>query len=568
MVTEQNNSATKTRKSRDITQYLVLTGLIILLNFLSGFYFYRYDLTEDKRYTMAPATRRLLQNLPQPVHVDVYLAGEFPTGFKRLQAAVRETLEELRIYSSNFSYSFIDPSAGTDLKKRNQLYTNLALKGIQPTNLFAMEGDKKVEKLVFPGAIVTAAGKEEPVMLLKGNQAASPDERLNQSIEGLEFELASAIRKLASTNRKRIGLVDGHGELNNLEAADFITSLQKYYDVYRVDLNKVPSLQSLSALIVARPVRPFREVEKYKLDQFIMQGGKALFFLDAINVALDSIRPQGYFALPYNLNLDDLLFKYGVRVNANLVQDINSGQIPVVTGRYGNQPQTQLMNWRYFPLINTFSQHPLTRNLDAVYGKFLSTMDSVRVKSIRKTPLLFTSRYTKILAPPITVSLNEARVNIKPSLYNKGPQAVGYLLEGNFPSLFTNRPLPAGLPANTSPGVTTGKPTTIIVFSDGDLIRNEVNPKNNQPYELGYDRFMRTRFANKDLVMNAVEYLLDESGLINVRSKQITLRPLDRIRIKEERQRWQILNLVGPLILLVFFGIGKYYRRQRKYARL
>ncbi|QMU29002.1 gliding motility-associated ABC transporter substrate-binding protein GldG [Adhaeribacter radiodurans] len=567
MVNEQNTTA-KSRKSRDITQFLVLIGVIILLNFLSGFYFFRYDLTEDKRFTMAPATHQLLHNLPKPVHVDVYLEGEFPTGFKRLQAAVRETLEEFRIYGPNFSYSFIDPSAGTDLKKRNKLYTNLALKGIQPTNLFAMEGDKKVEKLVFPGAIVTAGGKEEPVMLLKGNQAATPDERLNQSIEGLEFELASAIRKLANTKRKRIGLVDGHGELSNLEAADFITSLQKYYDVYRVDINKVPSLETLSALIIARPVKPFSEVEKYKLDQFIMQGGKALFFLDAINADLDSIGPQGYFAFPYNLNLDDLLFKYGVRVNADLVQDINSGQIPVVTGQYGNQPQTQLMNWRYFPLLNTFSQHPLTRNLDAVYGKFVSTLDSVRVKGIKKTPLLFTSRYTKILVPPITISLNEARVNIKPALYNKGPQAVGYLLEGNFSSVFTNRPLPEGLPANTLPITTTGKPAKLIVFSDGDFIRNEVNPKNNQPYELGFDRFMRTRFANKDLVMNAVEYLLDESGLINVRSKQITLRPLDRIRIKEERQRWQLLNLVGPLIVLVLFGLGKYYLRRRKYAQV
>ncbi len=564
----ENSATTTSAKSKALTQFLVLTGGIILLNILAGFYFFRLDLTEDKRYTMAPATRTLLRELPQPVHVDVYLEGEFPAGFKRLQAAVRETLEEFRIYAPNFSYSFINPSAGTDIKKRNQLYNNLALKGIQPTNLFAMEGDKKVEKLVFPGAIVSANGKEEPIMLLKGNQAATADQRLNQSIEGLEFELASAIRKLATTNRKRIGLVDGHGELNNLEATDFITSLQKYYDVYRVNINKVPSLQTLSALVVAKPTSAFSEVEKYKLDQYIMQGGKALFFLDAVNVELDSIRPQGYVAFPYNLNLDDLLFKYGVRVNANLVQDINSGQIPVVTGLYGNQPQTQLMNWRYFPLINTFSPHPLTRNLDAVYGKFVSTIDSVRVPGIRKTPLLFTSRYTKILAPPITISLNEARVNIKPALYNKGPQAAGYLLEGNFPSLFTNRPLPVGLPAATPRGLTTGKPAKIIVFSDGDFLRNEVNPKTNQPYELGFDRFMRTRFANKDLVMNAVEYLIDNTGLINVRAKQITLRPLDRVRVKDERSRWQALNLLGPLGVLLLFGLGKYYFRRRKYARI
>lgn len=566
MVNSNENPEKSNRKNRDITRFLVMAGLLIGLNLLSAFYFLRVDLTEDKRYTIAPATKQLLQKLSQPVHVDVYLEGEFPAGFKRLQAAVRETLEEFRIYSDNFSYSFIDPSAGTDLKKRNQLYTNLALKGIQPTNLFAMEGDKKVEKLVFPGAILSANGKEEPVMLLKGNMAASPDQRLNQSIEGIEFELASAIRKLATPNRKRIGVVDGHGELSNLEAADFITSLQKYYDVYRVDISKVPSLQTLSALVVAQPTKPFTEAEKFKLDQYIMQGGNAIFLLDAMNVALDSIGPQGYVAFPYNLNLDDLLFKYGVRVNANLVQDINSGQIPIITGMYGNKPQTQLLNWRYFPLINSFNQHPLTRNLDAVYGKFMSTMDSVRVKGIRKTPLMFTSRYTKVVAAPVTISLNEARVNIKPELYNKGPQPVGYLLEGNFSSLFTNRPLPAGLPANTPAPVTTGKPAKIVVFSDGDLIRNEINSKTNQPFELGYDRFMRTQFANKDLLMNTIEYLIDETGLINLRAKQVTLRPLDRVKIKDERRRWQLINLLGPLLVLLVFGVTKFYLRKRKYT--
>lgn len=567
MVDQTPVPTVRSRKSRDLTQFLVLTGTILLLNILSAYFFFRLDLTQDKRYTMAPATRRLLENLPHEVHVDVYLEGEFPAGFKRLQSAVRETLAEFRVHSNQFSYSFIDPSAGTDLKKRNQLYTSLALKGIQPTNLFALEGDKKIEKLVFPGAIISANGKEEVVMLLKGNRSAPPDQTLNQSIEGLEFELASAIRKLATPNRKRIGLVEGHGELSNLEAADFITSLQKYYDVFRVNLNQVPSLNSLSALVVARPTAPFSETEKYKLDQFIMQGGKALFFLDPINADLDSIRPQGYMAFPFNLNLDDLLFKYGLRVNANLVQDINSGQIPMITGMFGDQPQTQLMNWRYFPLINSFSNHPVTRNLDAVYGKFMSTIDSVRVKGIRKTPLLFTSQYTKILQPPVTISLNEARVNIKPQLYNKGPQAVGYLLEGQFASLFTNRPRPAGLPANIPPTITTGQPTKIMVFSDGDLVRNDVNQKTNQPFELGYDRFTRTRFANKDLVMNALEFLLDDTGLINLRAKQITLRPLDKIRIKEERRYWQLLNIGAPLALLLLFGLTKFYLRKRKYER-
>ncbi|GEO04660.1 gliding motility-associated ABC transporter substrate-binding protein GldG [Adhaeribacter aerolatus] len=567
MVEEKATSTTtSSRKKKDIYWFLAAIGIVLLLNILLANTYFRLDLTEDKRYSIAPVTKQLLSNLKDDITVDVYLDGDFPARFKRLQNSVRETLEEFRVYSDDrVQFNFIDPSSNTDPERRSKYYQQLAAKGLQPTNLVSAEGDKTVEKLIFPGGIVSCKGKEVPVTFLKGNQAAPPDEQLNQSIEGLEFELASAIRQLTQTQRKRIGFIEGHGELSMLETADIITTLQKNYDVFRVDLTKVPDLKALDAIVIAKPLLKYSEAEKFKLDQFIVGGGKALFFIDPVNIALDSIRTEGTVALPLDVNLQDLLFTYGVRLNGNLVQDINAGQIPMIVGMLGNQPQTQLMNWRYFPIINGFNQHPITRNLDALYGKFVSNIDSVRARNIKKTPLIATSPYSRVVQMPASINLNEARVPPKPEEFNAGPQVLGYLLEGTFRSVFTNRPLP--------PGITNvklqeqGKPTRLVVVADGDLIRNEVNPKTNQPYRLGFDRYTGATYANKDFAVNAVAYLLDETNLVSLRSKEIVLRPLDRVKAKEEKQKWQLINLVLPLVLLVGFGVVRYYLRKRKYAR-
>ncbi|KAA5544785.1 gliding motility-associated ABC transporter substrate-binding protein GldG [Adhaeribacter rhizoryzae] len=565
MVEEKTTSASTSRKKKDIYLFIGAVGILLLLNILLANVYFRVDLTEDKRYSIAPVTKQLLANLKEDITVDVYLAGDFPARFKRLQNSVRETLEEFRVYSDDrVQFNFINPSSNTNPEKRNNYYQQLIAKGLQPTNLVSTEGDKTVEKIIFPGGIVSSKGKEVPVIFLKGNQAAPPDEQLNQSIEGLEFELASAIRQLTQTQRKRIGFIEGHGELGMLEAADFITTLQKTYDVFWVDLTKVKDLKALDAVVVAKPLLKYSEAEKFKLDQFIVGGGRALFFIDPVNISLDSIRTEGTVALPLELNLQDLLFNYGVRLNGNLVQDINAGQIPMVVGMLGNQPQTQLMNWRYYPIINGFNKHTITRNLDALYSKFVSNIDSVRAKNIKKTPLIATSPYSRVVQMPASINLNEARVPPKPEEFTAGPQVLGYLLEGQFRSVFANRPLPAGI---TNVNIQSeGKPSKLVVVADGDLIRNEVNPKTKQPFRLGFDRYSGATYANKDFATNAVDYLLDETNLVSLRAKEIVLRPLDRVKAKEEKQKWQLINLVLPLILLVSFGIGRYYLRKRKYA--
>ena len=555
------------RKRSDLLRFAAVIAGLLLFNFIAQRFFFRVDLTEEKRYTMSSATKTLLQNLKQPVTITVYLTGDFPPAFRRLEQGVRETLTEFQVYGgANLNYIFIDPSAASTEAARNQFYGALVKKGLKPTNLGATENGKRVEKIIFPYAVVSVGGKDKNVLLLRGNQAAPADVRLNQSIEGLEYELASTIRTLVPALRKRLGVVEGHGELTNAQAGDMLGTWQQQYDIFRVTLSRVKDLSALDAIVVAQPKTPYSEDDKFKLDQFITQGGRALFFVDALRVDLDSVSRNGVaLATPYNLNLDDLFFRYGLRLNQNLLLDLNSGRIPLVTGRDGNKPKIEPMPWQLYPLINKFSPHPITRNLDAVYLKFAGNLDTVKATGIRKTVLMTTSRYTRVLPAPVPINFNDARLEPNPKLYQKGFQPVGYLLEGQFTSLFANRARPGTLQFQPEKSPT-AKPSKVLVLSDGDFIRSEIDPKTGNPYRLGFDRLANTEFANRELVLNATDYLLDETGLIAVRGKQITLRPLDKVKLAEQRRRWQLLNLGAPLVLLGLFGAVRAWRRKRRYA--
>jgi gliding-associated putative ABC transporter substrate-binding component GldG len=560
-------SAAPSRKRRDLLRFAAVLAGLLLFNFIAQRFFFRLDLTEEKRYTMSPATKKLLTDLKQPVTVTVYLTGDFPPAFRRLEQAVRETLTEFQVYGgANLHFIFIDPSAAGTEAARNQFYTTLFKKGLKPTNLGATENGKRVEKIIFPWAVVSLNGRTKNVLLLRGNQAEPAEVRLNQSIEGLEYELANTIRVLTPGLRKRLGVVQGHGELSNEQAGDMLGAWQQQYDVFRVDLSKVNDLRALDALVVAQPKMPYSEVEKFKLDQFITQGGRAMFFVDALRVDLDSVSRNGAaLATPYDLNLDDLFFKYGLRLNQNLVLDLNSGQIPLVTGIEGNKPKIEPMPWQLYPLINKFSKHPITRNLDAVYLKFVGNIDTVKAVGIRKTALLSTSRYTRVLPAPVPINFNDARLEPNPKLYQNSFQAVGYLLEGQFKSLYANRAQPGTMKfqPETSPDA---HPSKVLVIADGDFIRSDIDTKTGKPYRLGYDRLANTEFANRELVLNATDYLLDETGLIAVRGKQITLRPLDKVKLAGQRRSWQLLNLGAPLVLLMAFGAVRAWRRKRRYA--
>ncbi len=553
-------------KRKDLLPFFIGLGLIVLLNILSWRYFFRVDLTEDKRYSIAPATRQLLENLSDQVFVTVYLSGDLPAGFQRLQKATQERLEEFEVYGGqNIRFQFADPTAVEDKKARNRAILELARKGLQPSRIFDNEKGKKVEKLVIPGALVRYKDREVPVMLLRGNQATkglSAQQILNQSVENVEFELASAIRRLAVKKKKRIGLIGGYGGPAPIGLADLITGLQENYEVYQVNLPGQPSLQELDVIMLIKPDSALREEDKYKIDQFIVHGGKALFFVDALQS--DTVNRASTLAVPQDLNLTDLFFRYGFRLNENLIQDLNSAMIPLNVGQFGDRPQIKMMPWRFFPLVNTFSPHPVVRNLDAVLIRYAGSIDTVRAKGITKTPLMFTSKYSKVIGAPAQIDFNEASQEPDPKTFNAGSQPIAYLLEGKFRSLYANRI------TATDPRFKTfseyNRPSKIVVCADGDLPVNELDPRTGQYLPLGLDRFSGVTFANKEFIMHAVEYLMDEKGLITARAKEVMLRPLDKGKVQHERLQWQLLNVGLPVLLIGIFGVLRSYLRKRKFA--
>jgi ABC-2 type transport system permease protein len=556
------------KQSRRVGDLLLVANglvLVLLVNILASFFFFRIDLTEEKRYTIKPQTKELLANLDDEVFVEVFLEGDLNPGFRRFQKSIRETLEEFRIYSNNkIKYTFTNPNQAIGEKARNEFMAELNSKGISPMNVIESKDGQRVEKFVFPGALVSYGGFESGVMLLKGSRAQGSQEVLNQSIENVEFELGNAIYKLTNTNRKKIGLVKGHGELDSLQVASFNTALLDQYDVFNTDLSKRKSINAYSALIIAKPRAEFSEQEKFKLDQYLMQGGKILLLLDRLDASMDSASSENYFAFPYNLNLDDQLFKYGVRINQDLIQDKVAGKYPIIVGNAGNKPQMMQLDWPFFPLINQYADHPITRNMDAIQTKFISSIDTVKASAVRKTPLLFSSPYSRKLTAPVKVGVNDLRKQLREEDFANGKIPIAYLLEGEFTSLYRNRFAPKG--ADTVEIKSQSIPTKIIVVADGDIAKNDVNPRDSKPLQLGFDPLSRYTFANQDLLLNMVGYLTDENGLIKTRNKEVKIRPLDKTKIRDNRSYWQVLNCVMPLIVLLVFGVLLTYLRKRKYA--
>ncbi|GHM98559.1 hypothetical protein WSM22_00490 [Cytophagales bacterium WSM2-2] len=554
------------KKTGDILFLLNGIAFVILLNSLASLYFFRIDLTEEKRYTIKPQTRELLKNLDDEVFVEVFLEGDLNAGFKRFQKSVRETLEEFRIYSGNkVKFIFTDPAQAQGQKARNEFMNELASKGITPMNVIETQNGQRVEKFVFPGAVVSYGGFEEGVMLLKGNRAQNAQEVLNQSIEGAEYELANAIFKLSNSNRKKIGIVQGHDELDSLQIVSFTNSLLEQYDLASVDLSKKRKIDNCQLLIIAKPRSEFSAADKYNLDQYLMRGGKLLLLLDRLEANMDSASREDYFAFPYRLGLEDQLFKYGVRINPDLIEDRVAGKYPIVVGNAGNRPQIMQLDWPFFPLINQYADHPITRNMDAVVTRFISSIDTVKAVGVKKTPLLFSSPYTRKMSTPVKVSVNDLRKQLQEGNFNDGKIPVAYLLEGTFTSLYKNRFIPDGV--DGSGFLEKSKSTKIILLADGDIARNDVNHRDAKPLALGFDPLSQYTFANQDLLLNMVAYLTDENGLIRVRNKEVKIRPLDKEKIKADKSFWQIINLVLPIIVLIAFGITRSYLRKMKYAR-
>lgn len=546
------------KKWRDLAEFGLWIGIILCVNILLSEYFFRLDLTGDKRYSVSPVSENMLENLSEKIYVEVYLSGSLDSDYERLKKAIKDKLDEFDVYASKgLEYRFIDPNAIEDKKIRENYYTQLVKKGIQYRYYLQEEGGQKEEKIIFPGAIIAYKGREVPVMFVKGKKVASQQEELNQAVEGVEFELISGLRKLSATQVKHIAFIEGQGELEKREVADITTTLSDFYQVDRIQLQDSSDLSKYAALIIAAPEQFFSEKQKFALDQYVMQGGSLMFLVDALNVYKDSLVNGVTYALPYELNLDDLLFRYGVRINHNLVQDKFSGVMRVQT----TQEQNQVLSYPFYPVVYNFGKHPVVRNLDAVLTRFVNTIDTVKADGVSKIPLLYTSKDTRVINAPIQIDLNTLRQTSNPELFTGGSQYIGVLLEGRFTSLFKNKPLPVPGAAFKEQAVN----SKVLVISDGDIIRNEFDSTRNQSFPLGFDINMRYQFSNKEFLVNAIDYLSGEE-IVNVRGKEIKLRPLDQDKIEESKAMVRVINLVLPILLLIIFGIARYYFRKKKYT--
>ncbi|HZY80043.1 MAG TPA: gliding motility-associated ABC transporter substrate-binding protein GldG [Cyclobacteriaceae bacterium] len=553
-------------KSKRLGDLLTLGNgllLVILVNLLASFFFFRIDLTEEKRHSIKPVTKALLERLEDVVYVEVYLEGDLNAEFKRLRNSIRETLEEFRIYSGGkVQYGFTNPMQALSQKAQSEFLRELASKGIQVLPVIETNEGQRSEKLVVPGALVSYDGNEKGVMLFKQNIAERSQEVVNQSIEGIEYELASAIFALNSTERKKVTFLHGHGELDTVATASLRASLKEQYDVNDISLSENDSLGG-DVLIVAKPTRAFSEIDKLKLDQYVMRGGNLLMFIDQMHASMDSASMENNFAFPYETGLMDMLFKYGVRVNPDLIQDRFSASYPVVVSDVGDKPQIMQMEWPFFPLIYQHADHPVSRNVDASLTRFISSIDSVRADGVKKTALFFSSQYSRRLTAPVKVSVNDLRKNVDPQSFNEGPIPVAWLLEGNFTSLYKNRFLPEGV---SKDGYLQNGHAKMIIVGDGDFIRNDINPRNGMAQQLGMDPISGRVFANEPVVMNMIAYLTDQNGLITARNKEVTVRPLDKEKVKNERTLWQMINLALPIAIIVLSGVALSWIRKRRYA--
>jgi gliding-associated putative ABC transporter substrate-binding component GldG len=551
------------KKWEDILTATALLWALLLLNIHSGRFSFRLDLTEDRRYTMADGTKHLLEGLDDVVYVEVYLDGELNAGFRRFREVIQETLEQFRAHAGErLQYRFIDPSDGPNPKAIARQQQELAARGLPPTYLDEQVDGQRVQRVIFPGAIVSYRAKETPVLLLKSNKGMSAEEQLNQSAEGVEYALASAIWELSAKARRRIALLGGHSELEGKHLADFQATLEARYRVDRVRIGQEP-LEPYDAVVLVQPKERFSDREVFLLDQYIVGGGKALLLLDKVQMNLDSIAKGGTYAFGYDLGLEDLLFRYGLRLNNDLIQDQQAGLIEVVAGNFGDKAQVQRYPWPYYVYLNTFSKHPMVRNLGMVYAKFLGTIDTVSAPGVRKTPLIFTSPYTRVKPAPTMVDLNELKGELRqPGIFNRQGLPVAYLLEGRFTSLYANQALPEGVSGRK---ILKEGESRIVVCSDADWVRSEINPRTGQPEPIDFDRLGGQPTSNKDFALHALAYLTGDSGLLEARKKELALRPLDRIRAKEERLFWQVLNVGVPVAAVALFGAMYGYWRRRRY---
>ena len=561
----------KVNLQKEIKSGAIVFAGVLFLNILSGQLFFRLDLTAEKRYSITNVSKQLVRNLEKPVNITLYLDGELQPGFRKLQKSIVEKISDYNAYSSKLiNLTIVDPYKISDSKRRDQLFTELAGKGLQPTNVRQNTDQGTTSRLLFPGALISYGNKELGVNLLKNNPNLHAEVNLNNSIESLEYEFSSAFAELMNGEKQSVAFLTGQGELSDNEIHDMATSLSEKYNVFNVSGQELATNGAhIKTLIIANPTQKFTEADKFQVDQFVMNGGRVLWLVDPVSVSLDSLS-NGYMtvAFPQNLNLDDQLFRYGVRLNANLIQDAECLLIPVNTAPAGSPAKFTPAPWYYSPLLIPSGNHVISKNISRVKAEFVSSIDTVgKSDQVQKTVILASSAHSLVIKAPVEISLAITNNPVDSRLFREPSQPVGVLLEGTFTSVFKNR-LVGSVGGNSSGMKTESQPTKMIVFSDGNMIANQFRLTGGTPeyMPLGYDRLSKQTFGNKDLLMNAVNYLCDDSGLMELRSQVYKIRLLDKVKVKESKLNWQLLNVVLPLLIISVFGAVYVFLRRRKYS--
>lgn len=600
----------ETGKNQIRKQLLVTIAALIVINVAGSFLFKRFDLTSDKRYTLSDASLKLVKSVDEPLYVDVFLEGEFPGEFKRLQDETRQLLQEFASYNGDIKFTFFNPldesESSAETKKEiiynvfkmdtpyltakdyaearksidkikdidKAVFETFSRSGMKPASISVNDKGKQSESLIFPWAIATYKGKTVKIPLLKNMRSASTAEKVESSVQHLEYAFADAFNKITSGKQKKIVMLQGNGELPGHYMASFIKSLRESYHIGPFTLDSVSKnpqktlkhLQQYDLAIIAKPTQAFTEEEKEVLDQYIVNGGKTLWLLDAVQADMDSLYANNGVtpALPRNLNLNDMLFKYGVRINPDLIKDEMGTPLKLATGDRGNGTDYQQYMWRFAPFAfpDSINKNPIVKNLNGIKLDIASPIDTLK-NGIKKNVLLASSRYSKKVGTPTALRLDMVAEETSPTDYKEGgflPMAV--LLEGKFTSMYQNRILP--FKDNTYK--TQGKDNKMIVISDGDIARNQVD-KNGEPLELGYDKWTEQFYDNKDFLMNCVNYLLDDNGLINVRAKDVSLPMLNTQKVYENYTTAEIVTVGLPLLILALFGVLFTWLRKRAYTK-
>ena len=576
----------KNLKKNQIVAFLVTVAIVVLVNVIGSYVFTRFDLTSEKRYTLSPTTKEILNGLDDYVYFKVYLEGDFPAGFKKLRRETKEMLDEFRAYTKYIDYEFINPSESADAAERNDTYKQLYQSGLNPTDVVVKNSDGSSKQMViWPGALVSYHNDTEiAIDLLENQLGQSSEDALNASMQNLEFRLIDAVKKVTRRTRPNIAFIEGHGELSEQDVYDIAQTLAQNYNVGRVEINgkidalihrtqdeekEVKAFPSFDAIIIAKPTQPFDERDKFLIDQYIMHGGKVLWLVEPVLATMDSLQSQeSTIGLEQNLNLDDMLFKYGVRLNRDLLLDLTCASLPIRTGQVAGQPQLEFFHWFYFPLLQAASNHPMVRNMNAIKADFVSSMDATTsANGIDQIPLLKTSDYTKVSGAPVFISLAMLRQTPDKRMFSSKGKNVAYLLKGSFPSLYANRIPQEIVDDQATDFMEESKPTAMIVVADGDIIRNQIDIRTRKPLPLGFDQYTQNTYANKEFIENAISYLVDGEGLIDIRSRELKVRLLDMTKINQERTKWQVINTLLPIALIIALGFVMAFIRKKKYSK-